>query len=92
VRIGAERSSVVVRLDHSSKQYLAQAARLRHVSMSEYVGQVAIPQARREVADAKRGIIRLTADEQLQFVEALHAPVRLTRAQRKLGRIMRGED
>ena len=35
--------------------------------------------------------IVLTPDQQLAFWEALNKPVRLTKAQRRLGAIMRGE-
>lgn len=33
----------------------------------------------------------LTADEQLAFWQALHAPPNLTQAQKRLGALMRGE-
>jgi hypothetical protein len=40
--------------------------------------------------DVESYLIRLPAPEQLQFWNALHAPIRLTKAQEQLGRIMRG--
>jgi hypothetical protein len=42
------------------------------------------------VATAGRTIV-LTPDEQLAFWTALTAPVKLTAAQKKLGKLMRGE-
>ena len=38
-------SPLMVRLDDESKQCLAEAARLRHVSVSDYVRAVMVPQA-----------------------------------------------
>jgi uncharacterized protein (DUF1778 family) len=84
--------SLMVRLDGESKRYLARAAELRRVSMSDYIRLVTISQARREVQEAEHNTIRLTADEQLAFWKALQAPVKLTKAQRELGRLMRGEE
>lgn len=84
--------SLMIRLDKESKGYLARAAELRRVSMSDYVRLVTISQARREVESAEENVIRMSPDEQLQFWKALQAPVKLTKAQKKLGRIMRGEE
>ncbi len=47
-------SPLMVRLDDESKQCLAEAANLRHVSVSDYVRTVTVPQARREVRTASR--------------------------------------
>ena len=84
--------SLMVRLDAESKNFLARAAELRRVSMSDYIRLVTISQARREVQEAEQNTIRLTADEQLAFWKALQAPAKLTKAQRALGRLMRGEE
>ena len=81
----------MVRLDEASKSYLAKAAELRKVSISDYVRMVTVAQARREVSQAEQNTIAMTADEQLAFWNALNAPPRLTKAQRELGRVMRGE-
>jgi uncharacterized protein (DUF1778 family) len=43
------------------------------------------------VDQARQRTIALTPEEQLAFWKALEEPVRLTSAQRKLGRLMRGE-
>ncbi len=51
-RVPAVRS-LMVRLDDESKRCLADAARLRGISLSDYVRAVTIPQARREVAAAR---------------------------------------
>jgi uncharacterized protein (DUF1778 family) len=75
-------------LDAESKQVLREAAKLRRVSISEYVRTVTMAQARREIASAKDQSIRLSPDEQLAFWEALQAPASLTPAQKRLGTLM----
>jgi uncharacterized protein (DUF1778 family) len=84
-------SSLMVRLDSESKQALADAARLRGISVSDYVRTVTVTQARREVAGAKEQTIQLTPEEQLAFWQALQTPAKLTPAQKKLGTLMRGK-
>jgi uncharacterized protein (DUF1778 family) len=84
-------SPLMVRLDEESKQYLAQAAELRHVSVSDYVRIVTIAQARREVRAAQERVLTLSAEEQLSFWTALNKSPKLTAAQRRLGAVMRGE-
>lgn len=84
-------SPLMVRLDEESKSILAEAAQLRRISVSDYVRSVTVAQARKEVAEASERIITLTPEEQLAFWNALHRPVKLTPAQKKLGKIMRGE-
>jgi len=81
----------MVRLDEESKGVLTRAAALRRISVSDYVRQVTISQARKEVDAAAERTIGLTSDEQLAFWTALNAPVKLTAAQKKLGKLMRGE-
>ncbi len=84
-------SPLMVRLDEESKQCLAEAADLRHISVSDYVRTVTIPQARREVRAAQEHVITLTSEEQLSFWTALRKPPKLTAAQRRLGSVMRGQ-
>ncbi|MCR9294556.1 MAG: DUF1778 domain-containing protein [bacterium] len=86
-----KKSSLMVRLDEESKAVLAAAAELRKVSVSDYVRSIVVGQARREVAAAETQRIALTPEEQLAFWEALSKPPKLTKAQKQLGRIMRGE-
>jgi uncharacterized protein (DUF1778 family) len=81
----------MVRLDEESKAVLAKAAELRRVSVSDYVRTVTLSQAQREVEAARQQVIAMTADEQFAFWTALTRPVKLTPAQRKLGKLMRGE-
>ena len=83
--------TLMVRLDEESKEVLTRAAELRHISVSDYVRQVTVTQARKEVAAASETMISMTPDEQLAFWTALHAPVELTPAQKKLGKLMRAE-
>lgn len=84
-------STLMVRLDKKSKTCLAQAARLRGISVSDYVRTVTVAQARREVDAACGQTIVLAPAEQQAFWTALSEPVRLTEAQRRLGATMRGE-
>jgi uncharacterized protein (DUF1778 family) len=81
----------MVRLDDRSKAYLIQAARLRGISVSDYVRTVTIPQARREVLAARKQILAMSPAEQLAFWNALAGPSALTESQRRLGSLMRGE-
>ncbi len=82
---------LMVRLDPDSKTCLSQAARLRHISVSDYVRTVTVAQARREVQASHEQTIVLTPHEQVEFWNALNEKPVLTDAQRKLGAIMRGE-
>lgn len=84
------RSTLMVRLDSESKEYLARAADLRRISVSDYVRAVTVPQARREV-EAAGQTIALSPDEQTAFWNALNQPVPMTDAQRRLGAMIRGE-
>lgn len=88
----ASSRSLVVRLDEESKAFLAQAAQLRGISVSAYVRQVTVEQARREVRSAEeQQIIRLSPEAQLAFWTALNEAPRLTEAQKRLGSMMRGQ-
>lgn len=80
----------MVRLDEESKRSLVEAAKLRGISLSDYVRTVTVAQARREVAAAREQTLAMTADEQLAFWNALAEPPSLTEAQRRLGSLMRG--
>ena len=84
-------SPLMVRLDTESKAYLVEAAKLRRISVSDYVRTVTVPQARKEVRAAREQTIALTPEEQLAFWNALNEPPRLTPAQKELGAVMRGE-
>jgi uncharacterized protein (DUF1778 family) len=85
-------SPLMVRLDVESKQALTDAAELRRISISDYVRTVTVAQARREVASARDQTIQLSPDEQLAFWRALQTPSKLTRAQKRLGAMMRGAE
>lgn len=84
-------SPLMVRLDEESKDSLTQAAKLRRISVSDYVRAVTVAQARKEVRAAHEHILCLTPEEQLAFWNALNDAPKLTPAQRRLGSIMRGE-
>ncbi len=85
----ASSTSLMVRLDAKSKRNLTDAARLRQISVSDYVRTVMVPQAKREIAAARENVIVMTPDEQLEFWNALNEPPKLTPAQRELGKLMR---
>lgn len=84
-------SPLMVRLDADSKRALAEAAELRRISISDYVRTVTVAQAKREVQGAQDRTMRLSPDEQLAFWQALQAPAKLTRAQKRLAKLLRGE-
>ena len=84
-------SSLMVRLDEESKALVASAAELRKVSVSDYVRSIVVDQARRELAAAGTNVISMTPEEQLDFWQALSKPPKLTKDQKQLGKIMRGE-
>jgi uncharacterized protein (DUF1778 family) len=79
----------MVRLDDECKALLSQAAKLRRVSISDYVRIVAVASARREVLAAREQTIAMTPAEQLEFWNALSTPPSLTESQRRLGALMR---
>ncbi len=83
--------SLMVRLDEESKAFLAEAAELRRISVSDYVRAVTVAQARKEVLAAREQTLAMTPEEQLAFWNALNETPRLTDAQRRLGSVMRGE-
>lgn len=83
-------TTLQARLDPKSKRTVVQAAKLRHVGLSDYVRLVLVSTAKKEVEQAKNQVLQMTADEQERFWLALQAPVKPTKAQRKLGKIMRG--
>ena len=87
----AAASPLMVRLDRKSKRFLEQAAKLRRLTVSDYVRVVTVAQACKEVQAAQGQTMTLTPEEQLVFWNALNAPARLTPAQRRLGSVMRGE-
>ena len=84
--------SLRIQLDDESKEWISRAARLRGLSLSDYVRAVMIPQARREVLAAREQTLALTPEEQLAFWNALAGSPRLTEAQRRLAPMMRGRE
>jgi uncharacterized protein (DUF1778 family) len=87
-----EKSTVLqTRLTPEQKAVIQEAAELRRLSLSDYVRQLLVTMARQDVESAKQNVIELTAEGQLAFWKALNAPVKLTPAQKRLGRVMRGE-
>jgi uncharacterized protein (DUF1778 family) len=81
----------MVRLDAASKVVLAEAAKLRKISVSDYVRTIVVAQARREVDAAPARTIAMSPDEQLAFWKALNEPPKITEWQRKLGKLMQGK-
>jgi uncharacterized protein (DUF1778 family) len=87
---GKTTNPLTIRLDPESKALLTRAAKLRGITVSDYVRTVTLPQARREIHAAREGTIALSAEEQLAFWKVAET-ARLTVAQRCLASIMRGE-
>jgi len=90
-RAGGPASPLMVRLDDESKEFLARAAELRRISVSDYVRTVTVAQAKKEVVASREQTLSLTPDEQLAFWNALNETPEPTQAQRRLGALMRGE-
>ncbi len=84
-------TTLMVRLDEAGKSSIAKAAKLRHISISDYVRSVVVTQAEREVREAEQQVIALAPHEQLAFWNALNERPALTDAQKALGNLMRGE-
>lgn len=94
-------SPLMVRLDADSKRYIARAAELRHLSVSDYVRTVMVPLSKREVdadeaSDAfsalKPTVIELSAEDQLALWKAINAPPRkMTAARERIRKITRRE-
>lgn len=80
----------MVRLEPAVKKRIVRAAELRHVSISDYVRSVVVAQADREIEMARASTVVMTASEQHAFWQALHQPVKLTKRQKRLGRLMQG--
>lgn len=80
------------RMSKEQKSLIQRAAKLRKMAVSDYLRQVLVPMAERELKGADRQVIEMTAVEQTAFWQALEQPVKLTSAQRRLGRILRGEE
>lgn len=87
----AKSTSLMVRMDEESKSSITKAAELRNISVSDYVRMVTVAQAKREVSSAEQNTLVLTPEEQVAFWHAINEPPKITREQRELGRIMRGE-
>ena len=90
IRTRGTPAPLMVRLDEESKDVLVRAAELRQISVSDYVRQITVTQARKEVVAAAAQTIAMTPDEQLAFWTALPQPAKLTAAQKKLGKLMQG--
>ena len=84
-------ASLMVRVDRASKALITSAAGMRGSSTSDSVRTVVVGHARRELEEARTKVIVLSPDEQLAFWTALQKPAKLTKRQRRLGELMRGE-
>jgi hypothetical protein len=76
-------SALMVRLDAESKAYIARAARLRRISISECVRTVLVAAARREVQASTSRIIMLSLEDQLAFWVTVHGS-RVTSVQERI--------
>jgi uncharacterized protein (DUF1778 family) len=83
-------ANLMIRVDTASKGIVTRAAKLRGVSTSDYVREVVVSQARREVGEARTRTLLLSPEDQLAFWRALKEPVALTKRQVELSRLMRG--
>ncbi|MBN2718933.1 MAG: DUF1778 domain-containing protein [Deltaproteobacteria bacterium] len=84
-------TTLQARLDPDSKRAVEEAARLRHVGISDYIRLVLVQTAKREVEASEKRILQMTADEQERLWDALQASASPSPAQQKLGKIMQGD-
>lgn len=84
-------TTLQARLDPASKKVIKQAAEQRHIGISDYVRLVLVPLAKKEVESAEHQVLQLSAPEQEEFWNALQAPSKPTKVQRRLGKIMQGK-
>lgn len=87
-----EKAEVIqARINSENKSLIVQAAKLREIPVSDYMRLVLIDQARKEVTSNDQQVLQLTADEQIEFWNALDKPKGLTKAQKELGKLIKGE-
>ena len=87
-----EKAEVIqARINSENKSLIVQAAKLREIPVSDYMRLVLIDQARKEVTSNDQQVLQLTADEQIEFWNALDNPKGLTKAQKELGKLIKGE-
>lgn len=87
-------TALTIRIDSASMRILVEAAKLRKISVADFIRTYAVTQANREVHaahDNAISAISLTPDEQRAFWNALNKPCKLTPAQKRLSDLMRGE-
>jgi len=85
-------ASLQTRMSASDKLAIETAARLRRLSQSEYVRQVLVRAALKEIEGEKHRVIEMTPEEQLEFWEALEYRGKATPARKKLAKLIRGEE
>ncbi len=91
-RAGAKDSSMMIRMDAKGKDCIVRAAHHRGISVSGYVRNVVVAQARLELEGAERSVIAMTPEEQLLFWKALKSAPDLTPSQKALGKVMQGRE
>lgn len=89
---GRSKTTLQTRMTEEQKRVILEAAENRQIAVSEYVRMTVCEQAKRELEAAAQHAYCLTATEQAALWKALHAPVKLTEAQKRLSRLMRGEE
>ncbi|MBW3600644.1 MAG: DUF1778 domain-containing protein [Planctomycetes bacterium] len=87
----SEGARVVIELDREAAACIAAAAKTRGVSVGDYVRDIAVNQARRDIRASEHDVIALTPEQQLELWKALQESPQLTDEQRRLGAIIRGE-
>lgn len=90
--LGLSKTTLQTRMTEKQKRVIQEAAEKRQIAVSEYVRLTVFEQAKRELEAAAQHVYCLTAEEQTALWQTLHAPVKLTAAQKRLSRLMRGEE
>jgi len=86
-----KRETIQARIQPENKEIIVKAAKLRDIPLSDYIRSVTLEQARKEVASQENLILQLTAEEQLNFWQAIDNEPVLTKKQKELGKLMKGE-
>jgi uncharacterized protein (DUF1778 family) len=84
----AKNTSLLMRLDRDAKALVQKAARLQHLTVSDYVRSRILPLAQQELDEASTGVLRLSKADQTALWQALQHPAPPTPAQKALGKLI----
>jgi uncharacterized protein (DUF1778 family) len=89
VRESSKDTGVLVLFDAAGKALVKRAAAVRGLPVRDYVRTRIITLAHQDVEEADTGVLRLPREAQIAFWQALQNPPPPTKAQRRLGALVR---